>query len=431
LRILQLVSDWKWTGPAEPMVVLSRALRARGHGVELVCPAPPPEAGRNLRDEAAWRGLAPVAAIDPARSAWRPGDAARVQALARWFATDEIGGPFDLVHCWHSRDHVLAARALDRLRLGPARRASGPAPPRTRIVRSAAGGEAPRPWPWNRWLFGAACDGLLCASEASARAHRSVRPQGPLAAMPGAVEVAGEVESRGARQDGLERQIGDAPQDGDAGAEGGEGGEGARAVSRARARRSLGVPDAAILIGVVARMQPHRRFDLLLDALARLAPRHPALRLVVLGRGTRAEEVVARPARERGLADRVVLAGYRVDDYAELLAAMDLFTYLVPGSDGSCRALLEAAALGLPLVGGRRGAIPEIVRDGVTGILADETPASLAAAWEALIADPARRRALGHAARIDARVRFAPARLGADVEAFYAEVLRSAPISSR
>ena len=205
----------------------------------------------------------------------------------------------------------------------------------------------------------------------------------------------------------------------------------ARAGCARDARRALGVPEDAFLIGIVARMQAHRRFDLLLAAMARLVIQHPEARLVIFGRGTRAEEVVAKPVRALGLERNVVLAGYRTDDYVRLLAAMDLFTYLVPGSDGSCRALREAAALGLPLVGTRRGAIPEIIVEGETGLLVDEEPAALAGAFAELIRDPARRRAMGEAARRDAQVRFAPERQAEFVERFYESVWRSAPTSSR
>jgi glycosyltransferase involved in cell wall biosynthesis len=71
------------------------------------------------------------------------------------------------------------------------------------------------------------------------------------------------------------------------------------------------------------------------------------VRLVVVGRGTHIEETaVAR--RALGIADRVVFAGYRTHDYADVLRCFDVFTFLVPGSDGGCRALLEAAACGFP-----------------------------------------------------------------------------------
>lgn len=394
MKILLLVSDWKWTGPAEPILVLMAALRRRGHRVELACPEPPAGAGRSLAGEARRRGLGPVAMIEAERSAWIPGDAGRARRIARWLESDEIGGPFDLVHCWHSRDHVLAARALAR---GVGGRIASRG---SRIVRSWSRAEAIRAWPWNRWLFGPACDGLLCVSPGAASVNRRVRPTGLLEGNLGAVDL-----------DALSAAV---------------AGRDARA-----ARRTLGVPEDAVLIGVVARMQAHRRFDLLLAAMATLVVEHPEARLVVLGRGTRAEELVARPARALGLERHVVLAGYRTDDYAPLLAAMDLFAYLVPGSDGSCRALREAAALGLPLVGTRRGAIPEIVVEGETGLLVDEDPKALADAFSLLIEDPTRRRAMGTAAMRDARARFESDRAAAFVEDFYEAALRSAPISSR
>jgi glycosyltransferase involved in cell wall biosynthesis len=208
-------------------------------------------------------------------------------------------------------------------------------------------------------------------------------------------------------------------------------GEPARARRRRTACEALGLSEDSLLIGVVARMQAHRRFDLLFEALSALVRRRPEARLVLFGRGTRVAEVVEAPVRALGLEGHVVRAGYRVEDYAQLVAGMDLFTFLVPGSDGTCRALREAAALGLPMVGTRRGAIPEIIVDGETGLLVDEDAASLAAAWERLAADPAARRAMGEAARRDARARFSPEGLAEATERFYAEVVRSAPTSSR
>jgi len=126
-----------------------------------------------------------------------------------------------------------------------------------------------------------------------------------------------------------------------------------------------------------------------------------------------------------GLDSKVVFAGYRTEDYADVVAAMDCFTFLVPGSDGTCRALRQAAALGLPLVGTRRGAIPEIVADGENGWLVSETPEAIAAAWVRLRVDPQRRRAMGTVGRERARVRFDPARHAEWMEGFYARLRTS------
>jgi len=250
-----------------------------------------------------------------------------------------------------------------------------------------------------------ACDGLTFASEAAARDNQGLAGGRATVVLPGAVDF----DRLAIRKD------------------------------RRHVRSELGVAEDALLVGVVARMQAHRRFDLLLEALRRIAPAHPTARLVVLGRGTHVDRVVREPAARLGVADRLILAGYRTDDYADVLAAMDVFTYLVPGSDGSCRALLQAAALGLPLVGTARGAIAEILRPGETGLRVEEDADAMAAAWSTLLAQPALRRRLGENARRDAAARFRPARLAEVVEGFYQGLLEAPqpgldsamPISSR
>jgi len=372
------------------MLVLMNALRARGHQVDLVCPEPPAGSNRSLWQEASNRNLDPIQSIEAMRSAFAVGDTQRVSRLRGWLESDELAGPYDIVHCWHSRDHVLAARAL---RLGMP---GEPVGRNTRLVRFLSRAEKVAAWPWNRWLFGSACDGLVCVSDTVAKMNRALRGQGLVSATCGAVDL-----------DALDIQ-----------------------VDRGRIRSQLGVSEGAKLIGVVARMQAHRRFDLLLEALGRIVREDPDVYLVLIGRGTQAERVVRTPAREMGLDANVIFAGYRVEDYAEVLGAMDVFTFLVPGSDGTCRALLQAAALGLPLVGTRRGAIPEIISNGQTGLLVSEEPAAIAAAWAGLLNDSERRREMGEAARRDAFVRFRPDRFAAWMEHFYQKV-SAEPLSRR
>jgi glycosyltransferase involved in cell wall biosynthesis len=114
-----------------------------------------------------------------------------------------------------------------------------------------------------------------------------------------------------------------------------------------------------------------------------------------------------------------VFAGYRTDDYVEVVRSFDVFTFLVPGSDGGCRALLEAFACGVPAVTSRRGALPEIGVDGETGFAVDEDATALAVAWETLIGDDGGRAAMGRAARARAEREFSPERLVERVDALY------------
>ncbi len=189
-------------------------------------------------------------------------------------------------------------------------------------------------------------------------------------------------------------------------------------------RESLGLKPEHRVVGIVARVQPHRRFDLVLEAAAELFRVDPAARLLVIGRGTRHAELAQQPAARLGIADRVVFAGYRTGDYAEILRTIDVFTLLVPGSDGTCRALLEAAACGVPAVVSRRGALPELVVHEETGLVVSETPSALAGAWGALLGNAERRRALGKAAAERAQRLFTPQRFAAEIEAIYAAALR-------
>jgi len=111
--------------------------------------------------------------------------------------------------------------------------------------------------------------------------------------------------------------------------------------------------------------------------------------------------------RERGLDGTVILPGYLTgDEYAGTLAALDVAVFLVPGSDGTCRAVREALAMGLPVIAARRGMLPELVRDGETGLIIDDTPENLAQALVRLARDRETRLRMSELARADAHRRF-------------------------
>jgi glycosyltransferase involved in cell wall biosynthesis len=129
--------------------------------------------------------------------------------------------------------------------------------------------------------------------------------------------------------------------------------------------------------GIVARVQKHRNFPLLLDAIEQVAREIPDLKFMIVGRGTHIDTVARQPVRQRGLDKHVIFTGYRKDDYRDVLNLFDFKIFLVPGSDGSCRAVREALACGKPVIATRKGILPELIRDGETGHLIEERPDDL------------------------------------------------------
>jgi glycosyltransferase involved in cell wall biosynthesis len=138
-------------------------------------------------------------------------------------------------------------------------------------------------------------------------------------------------------------------------------------------------------------------FDLV-KAFAQIAPRHPTARLICAGDGAVAE--IRALAQTLGVADRVETPGWVDRDASRAqLAGATLFA-LPSHAEGLPMALLEAMSWGLPVVTTPVGGIPQVVRDGETGLLVPAgDPAAIAAALDRLLADAPLRRTLGSAAR--------------------------------
>ncbi|GIE85818.1 Glycosyltransferase involved in cell wall bisynthesis [Actinoplanes regularis] len=149
---------------------------------------------------------------------------------------------------------------------------------------------------------------------------------------------------------------------------------------------------------VLGRLVPHKRVEYAMDALAALTPHLPGLRLVVAGRGwwePRLREYSAR----LGVEARVDFAGYVSEGRKHELLSY-AWVVLVPSlKEGWGLTILEAAARGTPAIAFRAaGGVCDAIRDGRTGLLADDPDDFVAkAGW--LLADEAARRRMGTAAR--------------------------------
>src|SRR4030042_1641193 len=192
-------------------------------------------------------------------------------------------------------------------------------------------------------------------------------------------------------------------------------------------RPVCGIPPSSPVVGIVARFQRYRRTDILLEAMAHLIKAIPEVRLLLVGHSSQMQQSVIEPMERLGIASHVILAGYRMDDYVDVLACMDIFCLLTPGSDGTARALREAMAMGKPAVVTNKGMLPEVVQDGATGLVVQEDREALYHALLTLVRDERLRKAMGQGACEMAPRGFRLERQAEEVETFYQKILPAVP----
>lgn len=170
-----------------------------------------------------------------------------------------------------------------------------------------------------------------------------------------------------------------------------------RDYDKATFRAALGLSEEAPIAGVVAQLIPRKGHRHLLAALPAVLAEHPALQVLIYGRGPLKAELREAIAAQN-LGGNVRLMGF-VDDLAAQLGCLDLLVHPAD-MEGLGVSLLQAAAAQVPIIACRAGGMPEAVRDGETGLLIDVGDvAALAAAMNGLLGDAALRAQMGAAGR--------------------------------
>jgi glycosyltransferase involved in cell wall biosynthesis len=185
-------------------------------------------------------------------------------------------------------------------------------------------------------------------------------------------------------------------------------------------RAELGVGSGP-LIGAVGSLRAQKAYDILIQVAARLRENHPDLHMLIAGEGPEKARLEALIS-ELGLGDVVFLLGRRLD-VPDLLTELDV-AVCASHFEGSPLAVMEYMEAGLPIVATRVGGVPDLIEDGIHGLLVEPgNQVGLAQAIEDLLSDHDRASALGARARERRRREFDLDVMVHNVEALYEELL--------
>ncbi|MDD5035081.1 MAG: glycosyltransferase [Methylococcaceae bacterium] len=189
----------------------------------------------------------------------------------------------------------------------------------------------------------------------------------------------------------------------------------------------FGLNGVGPVLAMVAQLIPRKGHGVFFDALPAILARHPAVQVLIFGRGP-LEDELKRAVHELGLERTVRFKGFRTD-LERIVPCLDLIVH--PAfMEGLGVCLLEAAACGVPIVACRAGGIPEIVQDGINGRLVEPGDnEGLALAINDLLDQAQGLKALGQAGRRRVLERFSIARMVEGNLAVYNELLANSPSS--
>jgi glycosyltransferase involved in cell wall biosynthesis len=187
-------------------------------------------------------------------------------------------------------------------------------------------------------------------------------------------------------------------------------------------RAELALPADAQVVALFGRVDPFKGHEVLVDSVPAIVSRNPKAYFVLVGA---AEPSIQQSLWERatilGVEDRLRFTGVR-QDVPRLMAAADVVT--LPSISEACSmAIIEAMAMGKPVVATRAGGNPELIEDGVTGLLVERSPEPLANALSGLLQEPDRTLAMGDAAYNRAVEHFSAQAMVRNMEELYHRIL--------
>jgi glycosyltransferase involved in cell wall biosynthesis len=162
-------------------------------------------------------------------------------------------------------------------------------------------------------------------------------------------------------------------------------------------RKEFPLEEDDIVIGFIGRIVPAKGLEYLLNALPYLKEEFKSIKLLIIGEGSLVEKLKEK-AKKNNIFDNILFTGVR-RDIPEILASIDIFV-MPSTAEGLPNSLLEAMAMGKPVVATEVGGIPELIKNGRSGLLVPpKNPEALATAIRDLISNDQLAAKMGQAAR--------------------------------
>ncbi|MFH1777510.1 MAG: glycosyltransferase family 4 protein [Candidatus Omnitrophota bacterium] len=193
-------------------------------------------------------------------------------------------------------------------------------------------------------------------------------------------------------------------------------------IDKIKQKKILKADKKTAIIGTVSRLESVKGGVYFISALPEIIKTFPKLKVFIIGGGTEKENL-ERLTRKLGVAKNVVFMG-ECQDISWSVSTFDVFV-LSSLNEGMGRCLLEAQALGVPVVATRVGGIPEVVKDGVTGFLVPpQNSEAIAEAVIKLLKDDFLREQMSRQARENIDYRFSVEAMVARIAGVYEEMIR-------
>ena len=377
IKILHVLSNWKWTESSEPSVDLALAQKNMGAKVILACGLRPGNLRSDLEFYARKKGMDNVFTLNLPKHFNLLSITQSVLGLRKLLKKFVP----DIIHCHMPNAHLLA---------GLARGAAS----RPHIIRSEYNPSGIKKNIRSSFLYKYSTDGLVVLDNATKKEAISMYDFDQ-----DTVQVA---------EPGVDLQ------------------RFSTNKNSPSKRKEFNLAENNFVMGVVSRIRKSRRIDIPMGALNLLSDKFPHLRLMLVGHGRKgaSDEVVAGPAAKMGITDKVILPGYcRGDRLVDAYSVMDVLVYPFPGTDKTCRTVREAMAAGVPVIAPDMGFLPKMIEDGTNGWLMDTSPESLASILPNLIKDRESLKKTAENAFKTAQQRFSPVRQAENIFSLYHKIL--------